>query len=97
VGLIGIDVRKQESQVCILAAEGEVVEKRIRTERERFEELLGERPRARILIESSTESECVARCLKEPGHEVVVADPNLAPMYATRSRGVKREVLLQAC
>ncbi len=82
---IGIDVHKRESQVCILAAEGELVEKRIRTERERFAELLKERPRARILIESSTESEWVARCLEGLGHEVVVADPNFAPMYATRS------------
>jgi hypothetical protein len=59
VDFIGIDVHKKESQVCILAAEGEVVEKRIRTERERFAELLKERPRARILIESSTESKCI--------------------------------------
>lgn len=52
---IGIDVHKRESQVCILAAEGEVIEKRIRTERERFAELLEGRSSARILIESSTD------------------------------------------
>ena len=47
------------------------------------------RPRARILIEASTESEWVARCLERLGHEVIVADPNYAPMYATRSRRVR--------
>ena len=99
---IGIDVHKKESQVCILAAEREVLEKRIRTERERFAELLKERPRARILMESSTESEWVARCLEGLGHEVVVADPNFAPMYATRSRRVKTDkrdarTLAEAC
>ncbi len=52
----GVDVHKRESRVCILAAEGAVIEKRIRTERMRFAELLGGRPRARILLESSTES-----------------------------------------
>jgi transposase len=99
---IGIDVHKKESQVCILAAEGEVIEKRIRTERERFAEQLEGRPGARILIEASTESEWVARCLEALGHEVVVADPNFAPMYATRSRRVKTDkrdarTLAEAC
>jgi transposase len=37
------------------------------------------------------ESEWVARCLEELGHEVIVADPNFAPMYATRSRRVKTD------
>src|ERR1700675_4617622 len=41
---------------------------------------------ARILIEASTDSEWVARCLEALGHEVIVADPNFAPMYATSSR-----------
>ncbi len=88
---IGIDVHKSESQICILTPIGEVLERRIGTRRERFAEVLGERPRARILIEASTESEWVARCLEELGHEVVVADPNFAPMYATRSRKVKTD------
>ena len=84
----GIDVHKRESQIYILAEGGEVIEQRIRTEPERFSAVLGTRPRARILIEASasTESEWVARCLEALGHEVVVADPNFAPMYATRSR-----------
>jgi hypothetical protein len=89
---LGIDVHKVESQICILTESGEVVERRIRTQRERFAAVLGERPRARVLIEASTESEWVARCLEELGHEVVVADPNFAAMYATRSRKVKTDL-----
>ena len=73
---IGIDVHKKESQMCILAEGGEVIEQRIRTEPERFAAVLGERPRARILLEASTDSEWVARCLEQLGHEVIVADPN---------------------
>lgn len=88
---IGIDVHKNESQICILTQTGEILERRISTRRERFAELLAERPRARIIIEASTESEWVARCLEELGHEVVVADPNFAPMYSTRSRKVKTD------
>ena len=48
--------------------------------------MLGDRPRARIVIEASTDSEWVARCVEGLGHEAVVADPNFAPRYATRTR-----------
>jgi len=53
--------------------------------------VFAERPTARILIEASTESEWVAQCLEALGHEVIVADPNYAPMYAQRSRRVKTD------
>ena len=88
---IGIDVHKKESQLCILTEEGEVIERRIRTERARFAAVLGERAPARVLLEASTESEWVASGLEELGHTVVVADPNYAAMYATRSRRVKTD------
>src|SRR3954462_15826831 len=99
---IGIDVHKLESQLCILTESGEILERRIRTQRERFAAMLGERAPAKILIEASTESEWVARCLEQLGHEVVVADPNFAAMYATRSRRVKTDrrdarTLCEAC
>jgi transposase len=79
---IGIDVHKRDSQIYVLGESGEVIERRIRTEPERFATVLEARPRARILIEASTDSEWVARCLEALGHEVIVADPNFAPMYA---------------
>jgi transposase len=88
---IGIDVHKKETQICILTEEGELIERRVRTRAERFAEVLGPRPRARILMEASTESEWVVRCLEGLGHEVIVADPNFAPMYATRTRKVKTD------
>jgi len=53
--------------------------------------MLGGRPRARVLVEASTDREWVARCLEGLGHEVIVADPNFAPMYATRTRKVKTD------
>src|SRR5262249_9760364 len=88
---IGIDAQKRDSQSYILAAGGEDSEQRIRTETERFAAVLGARRRARIVIEASTDSEWVARCLETLGHEVIVADPNFAPMYATRTRKVKTD------
>ena len=99
---IGFDLGKVSSQVCILTEDGEIVERRIRTNREQISELFEQRPPARILIETSTESEWVARHLEGLGHEVVIADTNFAPMYATRSRKVKTDkrdarTLAEAC
>src|SRR5215475_14394215 len=100
---IGIDVHKVNSQVCVVDENGEVIdERRIRTDRERFATALGKRGRARVLLEASTESEWVARCVEELGHEVIVADPNFAAMYATRSKRVKTDrrdarTLAEAC
>jgi transposase len=88
---IGIDLGKRESQIAILTEDGEVIDRRIRTERHRLGEVFGRRPKAKVLVEASTESEWVARCLEELGHEVIVADPNYAPMYAQRTRRVKTD------
>jgi transposase len=80
---------RRKARLCILAESGEVPERRIRTVGERFATVLDNRSRARILIEASTDSEWVARCLEALGHEVIVADPNFALMYARRTRKVK--------
>ena len=99
---VGMDLGKRESQIAIITEAGELSEKRMRTERERLRQFFAGRPKARILMESSTISEWVARLLEELGHEVVVADPNYAPMYAQRSRRVKTDrrdalALAEAC
>lgn len=87
-----MDVHKRETQLCIIdSATGQVTEQRIRTERLRFKEVLGQKEKVKVLLEASTESEWVAECLEELGHEVVVADPNFAPMYGTRTRRVKTD------
>ena len=57
----------------------------IATSRERVT-VLGARPQARILFEARTEREWVARRLESLGHELIVADPDDAPMDGTRSR-----------
>jgi transposase len=100
--IIGLDLHKRESQLCIQAEDDTITEYRIVTSRERFTAVLGERPLARILLEATTESEWVAQHLEALGHEVIVADPNFAPMYATRSRRSKTDkrdarTLMEAC
>jgi len=88
---IGLDLHKSETQVCTLTEDGELIEQRIRTSRERFTAIFGGRSPARMLVEASTESEWVARHLEALGHTVIVADPGFAPMYATRSSRVKTD------
>jgi transposase len=99
---IGLDLHKRESQVCVLAPDGTAREQRILTSRERFTAVLGPLAPATVLLEASTESEWVARHLEALGHTVIVADPNYAPMYATRARRVKTDrrdarTLAEAC
>lgn len=99
---VGIDVHTRQSQICVLTETGELVEQTVRTSRERLTAVLGRRPRARVLLEASTESEWVAQCLEAVGHEVIVADPNYAPMYPSRRRRVKTnrrdaQTLAEAC
>jgi transposase len=85
---IGIDVHEVSSQPCLVDENGETVEKRIRTERRRSMEVLGDAPRSKVLIEDSTESEWVARRFGELAHEGIAADPSYAPTYATLNREV---------
>ena len=63
--IIGLDLHKRESQLCIKDEEGRLIERRIVTSRERFTAVLGDRPRARILLEATTESEWVATSMPQ--------------------------------
>jgi transposase len=98
--IIGLDLHKRESQLCRRQLTGRILDERIPTTRACFAVALA--TPARILLEASTESEWVAAYLESLGHEVIVADPNFAPMYATRSRRVKTDkrdarALMEAC
>ena len=87
-----IDLHTRRSQIRIVREDGTVVvDRRIDTTRPDLEGMFRGRGAMRILIESSTESEWVAAYLETQGHAVVVADPNYAPMYGSRSRKVKTD------
>lgn len=98
-----IDLHKRRSQIRVVRDDGSLVlERKIDTSRADFDRIFAARPALRILIESSTESEWVAQHLEGLGHEVIVADPNYAPMYGSRSRKVKTDrrdvaALAEAC
>src|SRR5574342_571425 len=79
---IGIDVHKKESQICLLAEGGELIEQRIRTEPKRFVAVLGARPRARIVIEAYRP----AHRLSDPQRHVRGRLPVRDAVVRTRSR-----------
>jgi transposase len=87
-----IDLHTKESEIRIVTGDGDVVlHRRMATRREAFSAVCGGRPRARVLLETGTESEWVAQHLESLGHEVVVADPNYALMYGQRPRRIKTD------
>jgi transposase len=97
-----IDLHKKESQIRIVTENGEVIDQRIATTRERLTHVFWGRPRMRVLVEASTESEWVAQHLEQLGHDVIIADPNYGPMYGHRSRRIKTDrrdvaALTEAC
>ena len=97
-----IDLHKKESQIRIVTTDGEILDQRIATSRRAFDALFWGRRPMRVLVEASTESEWVAQHLEALGHEVIVADPNYAPMYGHRTRRIKTDrrdvaALAEAC
>jgi transposase len=87
-----IDLHARYSQIRIIDEEGRVVrEQRVVTTAERLVAVFGGRSRLRIVLETGTESEWVAHALEGAGHEVIVADPNYAPMYGEIRRKVKTD------
>ena len=97
-----IDLHKKESQIRIVTEDGDVIDQRIATTRDRLTAVFWGRPRMRILLEAATESEWVAQHLETLGHEVIVADPNFTAMYGHRSRRIKTDrrdvaALTEAC
>ena len=100
--IIGLDLHKRETQLCRRQPDGRVIEHCVPTSRAQFTALFADLPPARILLEASTESEWVATHLEQLGHQVTVADPNFAPMYATLTRRIKTDkrdahALMNAC
>jgi hypothetical protein len=72
---LGIDVHEVESQICILTETGEVVERRIRTQRERFAAVLGGRPpqgQARMSSRKTRRSRSLQGMRESDGRRAVV-------------------------
>jgi transposase len=94
---VGFDLGKRKSSICIQTVGGKIVlEVSIKTTREEIKAVLERyvaQGQVRVLIESSTSSEWIARYLESIGCAVIVGDPRFAAMYAQRSKKVKNDRL----
>src|SRR5258706_15791579 len=87
-----IDLHMRYCQVRIVDAAGLVLRgQRVVTSAERLVSVFAGLGEMRILLETGTESEWVAQALEATGHQVIVADPNYAPMYGEIRRKVKTD------
>jgi len=85
---IGVDVGNVHCQIREISSTGEIWGARVPAQAERLKATFQARPQARVLLESSTESEWVARILEGLGH---------APtrQASARARASRRSVLIR--
>jgi transposase len=87
---IAIDLGSKESQVCIRASDGRILEeKRVGTRS--LGKYVVDRPKSRIVLESCAEAFSVADAALAAGHEVVVVPASLAPSLGVGDRGIKTD------
>jgi transposase len=71
---VGVDLGDEHSHLCVLDAEGHVVEEaRVRTTEASLRKRFAGPARLRVALETGTHSPWVSRLLEECGHEVLVA------------------------
>ena len=88
---IAIDLGSRESQICIRDAQGRIVEER-RHPTAKLGTLLAKRePRARVLLEASSEAFAVADWARQAGHEVRVVPSTLVRALGVGERGLKND------
>jgi transposase len=88
---IAIDLGGRESQICVRASDGTIVEEKRWGTRE-LGRYLKERPRSRVVVETCAEAFSVADEAKALGHEVRVVPATLAPALGVGERRIKTDV-----
>lgn len=84
---VGLDLGDRFSQLCVLDADGEVLqEARVRTTEAQFHRWCAALGPARVALEVGTHSPWVSRLLQEMGHEVIVANARHVRLIYSGSR-----------
>lgn len=84
---IGVDLGDRWSHVCVLAREGEAVERfRVRSSPTALERRLADFPRGRVALETGTHSLWVSRLLERLGFEVIVANARQVRLIGARDK-----------
>jgi transposase len=89
----GIDLGSRHSEICVLDAEGAVIERgRAATTPAALERAFGQREPLPIAIETGGQSNWVRRLLSDLGHEVIVADAKRVKLITdTHSKDDRRD------
>ena len=95
---IGFDLGDKKHALCVLNAEGEIIDERtITNHRESLRRLSQKYPEARIAHEVGTHSPWISRILTDFGHEVFVASPRkLRAIYANDRKSEKNDARMLA-
>lgn len=88
---IGIDLSDETASFCAVDAAGEVQQEgSVSMTAEGLREQFGDRASCRVVLEASTQSHWVARCLEELGHDVIVANPRQLHLISKSARKTDR-------
>ena len=87
---IAIDLGGRESQICVRAADGAVVDER-RCPTKGLKKYLDARPKSRVIVETCSEAFGVADVALAGGHEVRVVPATLVRALGVGSRGTKTD------
>ena len=88
---VAIDLGSRESQVCVRAADGQILEER-RVGTRSLGKYLAGRGKSRVVLEACAEAFAVADASLAAGHETVVVPASLAPSLGVGDRGIKTDL-----
>lgn len=87
---LAIDLGGKESQICVRAANGQIIEER-RCGTTALPAYLASRPTSRVILETCSEAFVVADAARGAGHEVRVVPATLVRQLGVGARGVKTD------
>lgn len=98
VTTIGLDLGDKRHAICVLDAEGEIIDERtITNHRESLRRLARKHPGARVALEVGSHSPWTSRFLRDLGMEVIVANPRkLRAIYANDRKSDERDARMLA-
>jgi transposase len=91
VNHVAIDLGSKTSQVCVRAADGQVLFER-KHPTQRLDELMQSWPRCRVVMETSSEAFRIADAARAAGHEVRVVRSTLAKQLGVGDRQIKTDL-----
>jgi transposase len=87
---VAIDLGGRESQICVRAPDGKILEEK-RYQTRLLDKLMKQWPPSRVIVETSAEAFRVADAAKAAGHEIRVVPATLVKTLGVGARGIKTD------